>query len=163
MDITELMAAYRECVRGVWNNTFRPAFGEKADFDDVDAFWAVRDALLSEFVLRRLGVPSSSRGSRSLREPVKRVQVVPRPDPAPIMVNRPSSGGNLYWDDPVRSVRVVGLSLGCVDFFDWDNFGFIDLQYHLVRIEACSEHPHLVGRAALVEVHYATVQLVEDK
>lgn len=163
MDITELMSAYRECVRGVWNNTFRPTLGEEADFDDVDAFWAVRDALLSEFVLRRLGIPRSGRGSRSRREPVQRLQVVPRPDPVPIMVNRPSSDGNLYWDDPVRSVRTDGLALGWVDFFDWDNFGFIDLQYHLVRIDACSEHPHLVGRAALIEVRYATVQFLEHQ
>jgi hypothetical protein len=162
MDITELMSAYRECVRGVWNNTFRPNLGDEADFDDIDAFWAVRDTIFAEFVLRQLRIPALHRGGRQAREPVKQIRVVPRSNPAPLMVSRPSSDENLYWDDPVRSVRTEGLSLGWVDFFDWNNFGFIDLQYHLVRIDRCTEHPRVVGRAALVEVQYANVHLLEE-
>ena len=132
MDITELMNAYRECVRGIWNHTFRPTVEPNADFDAVDSFWVVRDVLFSEFVLRSLALPPLRRPSRSVRGPVKQV-------------------------------KVDGLSLAWVDFFDWDLFGYIDLQYHLVRIEACSEHPHIVGRAALIEAQYVTFRLVEDE
>lgn len=158
-----MMGEYRECVRGIWNNTFRPSVGKDADFDDVDAFWIVRDTLLAEFVLRRLGLPfhNRDRGDRYSREPVNRIRVVPRPNPVPVKVNRPSADGNLYWDDPVRSVRAEGLALQWIDFFDWNNFGFIDLQYHLVRIDECSEHPHLVGKAALIEVLLTDVHVID--
>ena len=163
MDITELMNAYRECVRGIWNHTFRPTVEPNADFDAVDSFWVVRDVLFSEFVLRSLALPPLRRPSRSVRGPAKQGGDVPSPHPATIMVKRPSCDGNLDHDDPVKQVKVDGLSLAWVDFFDWDLFGYIDLQYHLVRIEACSEHPHIVGRAALIEAQYVTFRLVEDE
>jgi len=157
------MSAYRECVRGIWNGAFRPTVGPNADFDALDSFWIVRDVLFSEFVLRRLGVPPLSRPRRPVREPVKHVHVIPECSPVPIKVNRPSLDGNYYWDDPIRQARADGLSLAWVDLFDWDSFGYIDLQFHVVKIERCSEHPHVVGRAALVDVHHVTVHFDEDE
>jgi hypothetical protein len=84
----------------------------------------------------------------------------PRPDPLPVMVQRPSKEGR-YWDDPVTSLRALpGLSLHFIDYFDWDELGCLDFQFAWVKIAACSEHQHLVGRHALVDVHYIQMEFV---
>jgi hypothetical protein len=67
----------------------------------------------------------------------------------------------MYWDDPVKRLDTAGLSLVFEGFFDWERFGYIDYQYYRVRITQCHEHPHLVGREALVDVHFASVGLAE--
>jgi hypothetical protein len=82
--------------------------------------------------------------------------LTPIVDPFPIMIARPSTSGK-YWDDPVNRLRLSGVSLLFIDYFDWDRFGYIDMQYYRVRILSCDEHPHLVGREALLDVHHASV------
>jgi hypothetical protein len=37
---------------------------------------------------------------------------------------------------------------------------FFGLQFLRVKISECTEHPHLLGREALVEVRHAVVELV---
>ncbi len=156
MDVTELMLAYRECARSVWNAAMRPSAEPYVDFDAVDAFRAIQRVLFEQLVLRPIGMGSFKRSPRD--EPAPFLLLRPNSDPVPIMVNRPSSDGNLYWDDPVKRLRAKGLVLAFVDFHDWDDFGYVDLQHYKVRIESCSEHPHLVRRDALVDVHHAGVE-----
>src|SRR3990172_1583586 len=148
-DAAQLMSTYREGARGLWNNALRPG----ADFDSVDAFAEICGRLFDELVLRPLGM----RGYRKPRadDPYPFLRLVPRGDPVPIMINRPSEDGNRYWDDPIRRLGCKGLTLLFVDYFDWDQRGYIDLQYYRVKIAASDEQPQIVGREALVEVHHA--------
>lgn len=88
--------------------------------------------------------------------------LVPTVDPLPIQVNRPSQDRNMYWDDPVQSLRAEGLSLQFIDFYDFDDFGYIDLRYYRVKIVECMDHPEVLGRHALVEVGDASVEFRED-
>jgi hypothetical protein len=128
-DVTLLLNTYRECARGVWNNFLRA----DADSDGVaDADFDRVDAFsaLCEVLLAEL---------------------------VPIMINRPSQDGNKYWDDPVGQIGQEGVKLLLIDYFDWDQMGFIDFQYYRVKVIGFEQHPHLVGREALLDVHHGNV------
>jgi hypothetical protein len=155
------MLAYRECSRSLWNTTLRCDVRPYEDFDAIDAFAAIGNLLFKQVVLVPLGRASFARARR--QDPVPFLRLRPIADPLPIMVNRPSPDGNMYWDDPATRLRAKGLSLLFVDYFDWDQFGYIDVQYYRVRIESCEEFPHLVGRAALVDVHHAEVECLDGE
>lgn len=150
-EVTHLLNAYRESARGLWNNYLRA----EADFDRVDAFAALCEGLLTELVLRPLGKQGYKKASAS--DPYPFLRVVPVADPVPIMINRPSQDGNKYWDDPVSQVGEQGVKLLLIDYFDWDQLGFIDFQYYRVKVLGFDKHPHLVGREALLGVHHAKV------
>lgn len=156
MDVTELMLAYRECARGVWNGAMRPGAAPFVDFDAVDAFGVIQAVLFEQLVLRPLDMRAFKKVSTSDVYPFLIVR--PRGDAMPVMVNRPSPDRNRYWDDPVTNLRRDGLAAAFIAFHDWSDFGYIDMQHYRVRIEQCQEHPHLVGREALIDVHHASVE-----
>src|SRR5437773_294827 len=127
-DITALLNCHREAVRGVWNNYLRTS----ADFDSVDALAEVSSVLFREIVLRQLGRRDFTRASRT--DTYTFIHVVPEPDGVPIMINRPSTDGNMYWDDPVNHVNKSKCDLLFIDYFDWDQIDYIDCRYYRVRI-----------------------------
>src|SRR5688572_14229630 len=123
-DITDVLNAYRECARGLWNTCLRPG----ADFDRVDAFAGICDLLFAELVLRPLGRNKEIKQSAIANEPYSFLSVVPSADPVPIMINRPSADGNRYWDDPIKQVRQGESRLLYIGYFDWEQMGFVDFQ-----------------------------------
>jgi len=155
-EVTQLIYAYREGVRTLWNGTFRPGVKPYVDFDAIDIFAEIRGRLFQELVLRPIGMQDYRKAS--VRDPYPFLRLAPKSDPVPIMINRPSQDGNMYWDDPVGRLGANGLCLLFVDFFDWDDFGFIDLQYYRARIATCPEHPQVEGREGLLDVHHAGVE-----
>jgi hypothetical protein len=156
MDVTERMLSYREAARGLWNNFLRQQLRRAVDFEALGRFHGICDAIFEELVLGPLDVAEMERPKKG--EPYTFLTVQPKAPDVPIRVRRPSADGNRYWDDPVTRLRAKGLVLRFVDFYDFDEFGFIDLQFLLVRVAACEEHPHLVGRDALVEVRHGQVE-----
>lgn len=150
-EVTHLLDSYRECARGVWNNFLRPG----ANFDRIDAFSVLCEGLLAELVLRPIGKLGHRKATPI--DPYPFLLVVPIADPVPIMINRPSQDRNKYWDDPITQVGPEGVRLFFIDYFDWDQMGFIDFQYYRVRVAGFDKHPHLVGREALMDVHHARV------
>ncbi len=126
------------------------------DFEALARFRGICGAIFEELVLGPLGVAEVERPREG--EPYAFLTVRPRAPDVPIRIRRPSADGNRYWDDPVTRLRAQGLLLRFVEFYDFDNFGFIDLQFFLVRVAECDEHPHLVGREALVEVRHGLVE-----
>ena len=156
-DVTEAMNAYRECARGLWNNFLRRG----ADFDMADTFSVLSDRLFGELVLRPLGERGYKKAS--VDDPYPFLRVMPVVDPVPIMINRPSQDRNKYWDEPVTKLGLKGLSLLFIDYFDWEQLGVLDLQYYRVRIVQSDEQPHVAGRVALVDVHYAQVAFENDR
>jgi hypothetical protein len=151
-DITKTMHEYRECVRGLWNRFLLPN-APRSDFDAVERFQDLSAQLFDELVLRPLAAPFQQR-TRSTPYAFLRVQ--PTSEPAPLMINRTAPRGG-YWDEPITGLACSGLSLAFVEYFDWDDFDYIDLQYYRIVIEACDEHPQLIGREALMEVHHARI------
>jgi hypothetical protein len=157
-DVTPLLNAYRECARLVWNNFLRQRAEPYVDFDALDAFSGICSSLFVELVLRPLGKARFKRANAD--EPWPFLNVKPISDPFPVMISRPSAHGK-YWDHPVTALALKGLSLALIDYFDWDRFGYIDMQYYMVRIILCDEHPDIVGRNALIDVHHARIEAEE--
>lgn len=156
MDVTGRMLSYREAARGLWNNFLRPQLQRAVDFEALGRFHDICDAVFEGMVLGPLGVAEMEPPRKG--EPYTFLAIHPKSPDVPVRVRRPSADGNRYWDDPVTRLLAKGLVLRFVEFHDFDEFGFIDLQFFLVRVVACEEHPHLVGRDALVEVRHGQVE-----
>ena len=150
-EVTNLLNTYRESARGLWNNFLRV----EADFDRVDAFAQICEGLFGELVLRPVGKRGYSKPG--VDDPYPFFRLLPTVDSVPIMINRPTQDGNKYWDDPVTRVSTQGTRLLLIDYFDWDQLGFIDLQYYRAKVAGFEKHPEVVGREALLEVHYVKV------
>lgn len=155
MDVTAKLLTYREAARGLWNNFLRRELRGEVDFEAVGRFHAVCAALFEDLVIRPLGMVDVELPDEGEAYPFLNVRLG-SPD-APVQVHRPTKDGK-YWDDPVRRLKADGLRLQFIGFYDFDDFGFIDFQFFRVRIAECAEHPHLVGREALIEVPHALVE-----
>ena len=170
-DVTARLGSYRECVRHLWNGYFLEAAATSSDK------WALRDGfddacsiLFGSLVAEPLGVAAAHDGREILsrgRDPVARViewlHVVPKAAPAgvPIMINRDREKDSGYWDHPVRRVSATEVSLRFMRWYDFDELGFRDLKYLLVRVASASRED-IVGRAALIECEYSDVFLDEE-
>lgn len=155
MDVTTRMLTYREAARGLWNNFLRRGLEREVDFEAVGRFYVICEALFEELVIRPLGLVDVELPDRGEAYPFLVVRLA-APD-VRVQVRRPTADGR-YWDDPVKRLKADGLRLHFIDFYDFDDFGFIDFEYFHVRIAECVEHPHLVGREALVEVRHGLVE-----
>jgi hypothetical protein len=155
MDVTTRLLTYREAARGLWNNFLRRELKGEADFEAVGRFHVICGALFEELVIRPLGMVDVELPDQGEPYPFLIVRLA-SPD-ARVQVHRPTTDGR-YWDDPVKRLKADGLRLHFIDFYDFDDFGFIDFEYFRVRIAECAEHLHLVGREALVEVPHAFVE-----
>lgn len=144
-DVTDLMDHYRVVARSIWNTGFwsQP---DLQNWDSRDDFREIRKLLFNALVIARLDVE-------------RNLQVVPLDSTTvPIMIQRPRGEGQAgYWDDPVKEIKASDAKLVFIDYFDWNEMGYIDFQYYKVRIVSFGSQPHLVGREALLEHQYANV------
>jgi hypothetical protein len=166
-DVTQLLNAYREAARLIWNNFLRDpdesAHGLNADNERYCDYNGLTKILFGSLVLRPLGRADflDSYWDRdhlffSWFELVPFLRVVPRSE-CPAMITRvPAQAGTTYWDAPVTRI-VPDADLRYVECFDFDQMGYRDLQYYRVRIQAFPGHQELLGHDALVEVQDARV------
>ncbi len=160
-DVTDVVNAYRECVRHLWNTHFWKDAEPGQNWDLRDGFDEVAAQLFRLLVLRKLGreeieVPPDYWAEREPL-PFLRVEVDTR---AEIMVNRGLATG--YWDDPLRVVEKGELDLRFLQFFDWWLLGFREFSFYRVRIVGSGKHPHLVGKDALLPVG-ASVRVLHER
>jgi hypothetical protein len=151
-DITELMNAYRECSRNLWNVYFsrRNNIG-----GSLDAFEQVRELLFDSLVVSELSYEGEAEGE-DIPAPV--LKVVPR-ERSLILINRLSgSGESGYWDQ--EKDMVVGpdeITLAFIDYFDFYEIPIKDYHYCLCKILSFPRHADYEGRKALLQVLDATV------
>jgi hypothetical protein len=160
MDITDRFNAFRECARHLWNCHLAAVVSSDR--------WAVRDDFddVCVILFRTMVVGSLAEGHELLSCPLPgrvperahldRLHVVPAGSPTiPVMINRDRSLASGYWDHPTcRLPEKTELRL--VSWFDFDELGFRDFKYLLVRV-VTSTQPEIVGRAALVECEHVRV------
>lgn len=158
-DITASMLRYREAARNVWNCFLREECGGAPGDHDWEA---LKQVLFTALVLRRCGhddcaaaLLGPSRYGFSWVEPIAHIRVKPSTE-VPVMISR-TPGCCGYWDFPVDRLGPDDADLGFIDFFDFDQAGFVDFKYYWVRIDSCARHPALAGHHALIEVSYAKV------
>lgn len=150
-DITDLMNAYRECSRNLWNVYFskRENIGGA-----LDAFGQIRELLFESLVLDELYYEGDA-DAEEAAGPV--LMVVPR-SRSPILIRRPSDDGNRYWD-AVKDM-VVGpdeITLVFLDYFDFYQVPLTNLYYCRCRVVRFPNHPEYEGREALVQALDVTV------
>ena len=98
----------------------------------------------------------------STREPhaVDCLQVIPKWD-VPILISREKSTTG-YWDHPICRTEGQDIDLRFIDYFDWGQESYWDLQYFRVKIMSFPAHPEVEGREALIEVLHCQVFLREE-
>ncbi len=150
-DITELMNAYRECSRNLWN----VYFSKRANIGgSIDAFEQVRELLFESLVVSELSYEGEEVGDI----PPPSLKVVPRVSSL-ILIRRltgPTEAG--YWDQEKDMVVGPGdITLAFVDYFDFCEVPIKDLRHYLCRILTFPAHADYEGREALLEVTDAKV------
>ena len=154
-DITNLFDHYRVVARSIWNTGFWSE-PELQDWDSRDQFEQITRLLFKALVVAR--VEGGHCCDLNSLPPDHTYHVVPFSDLVPISIERPRDGDrNHYRDDPVNKVKATDVELHFLDYFDWAEMAYIDLQYYRVRIAAFPSQPHLVGRVALIEHLHAKV------
>lgn len=145
-DITELMNAYRECSRNLWNVYFskKPNIGGA-----LDSFDLIQRMLFNALVIDELFYEGEAEGENI---PPPALRVVPKRR-ALILIERESGPGQAgYWDQ--EKDMVVGpedITLEFLDYFDFAQTPIKDFRYYLCNILSFPSHTAYVAKKALIE------------
>ena len=154
-DVTPEISAYREAIRSLWNNHFLRFIGRVSENDAIDLFEKASEVLFNALVLCPCGINDRAENLNCI--PFSSLYVVPETlSPGCFLVNRIPSGSS-YWDPAPSELLTNKITLNLIGFFDWDQFGYIDLRFLRVRISQCQQMPSLVGSDALVDVGYSKI------
>jgi hypothetical protein len=160
-DITELMNAYRECSRNLWN----VYFSRREDIGgSLDVFEQIRQLLFDSLVLSELPYEGEAEGED---EPQPVLKVVPWKRSL-ILIQRLSGPGEAgYWDqEKDMAVGPNDITLAFVDYFDFSQIPIRDFHYYRCKVISFPSHAGYEGREALLEVSDAGVfhdELSEEK
>jgi hypothetical protein len=143
---THYVQHYRLALRDLWNYHMRlPQF--PPDGDTARAFDTLRVPLFEALVTRQL---------EPLAEPIGSIfgdafRIEARypggPQSLQLLDAEGQPAGSV--DGPFERNELVLVPL---DLFDWDNPGWRDFRYYLVRVDRYGRQHHLAGREALVDV-----------
>jgi hypothetical protein len=159
-DITSVLRYYRIAARGIWNTFFWPD-PMLRNWDTYDQFQQIKRLLFHSLVLVKIDKHWPL--EKLFNEPIPYIRVVPMStSPVPIMISNPKGDRNWYWDDPVSHISRDEAGLRFLDFFDWDLMDYLDFQYFRVRIDSFPDHPSVIGRDALLDVHHVGVFLTDE-
>jgi hypothetical protein len=148
-DVTNLLNIYRECSRHLWNSYYIKLFTESSSSDDIlDRFESIDRLLFSSLVLSKLNKLSFENDFG--KNPLHFLQIEPATEESPILINRPSTDRNKYWDESVNRVSASECILHFIGYFDWDKYSFAEYAYYWVKIASFAKYPSLVGREALI-------------
>jgi hypothetical protein len=151
-DITELMNAYRECSRNLWNVYFSK---RKHIGDALDVFEQIRELLFDSLVLSELSYEGEAKGEDI---PPPALRVVPRGRSLILIKRLTQPGENGYWDqEKDMAVGPDDITLAFVDYFDFFEPPIKDFHYYLCKILSFSSHVEYEEREALLEVSGAKV------
>jgi hypothetical protein len=156
-DITELMNAYRECSRNLWN----VYFSKRKDIGDaLDVYGQIRELLFDSLILSELSYEGEAEGE-DIPPPV--LTVVPG-SRSLILIQRLSGPGEAgYWDqEKDMAVGPDDIRLAFVDYFDFSQVPMKDFHYYLCKILSFPNHSEYEGREALLQVSDAKVFHDED-
>jgi hypothetical protein len=144
-DVTSLMLNYRECSRNLWNTYF----GGSKDMRGLDrVFEEISKLLFEGLVAKQVGAQRT-----------QALTLLVRPFATlPILIRRPSTDGNVYWDqEPDLRTENDGTRLAFIDFYDFFEDPVKDFRFYRCRILKLPRHPKYEGAEALVDISNAQV------
>jgi len=145
-DITDLMNAYRECSRHVWNAYFlrRENIGSA-----LDGFWGVNQRLFESLVVDQLSYEGEAEHPNL---PPPALRVVPR-ERSPILIKDLNAPGQASFWGVVKDLFVgpEDITLAFVDYFDWSNLKERDFRFYRCKILSFPSMTEFEGREALIE------------
>jgi hypothetical protein len=151
-DVTDLLDRAATCLRDLWNEYFYAGNDEMSSYPHElqDLFEEVGRRLFGALVLLPLDRLEFMTKYRA--EPFPFLVVVPAAGRKPrLMVNRPSTDGNRYWDALVQAIGPNDVTVEFAEWFDWNIYGRREFEYYLGRIVAFPSRREFEGRAALIE------------
>jgi len=155
-DITDLMLEYAEARRSLWNNFFRRRAIGPHQADVVEDFQEIDRIMLSTVVRRSLGMDFPMDTFFVGESSLDCIEIVLRQhvSHAAALVTEEAGGfGNKRWRGGLELSATSPMRIEFVEFFDWDQLGFITSSLCHGRIVELPGHDELVGRDLLIEVH----------
>jgi hypothetical protein len=154
-DVTAIFDHYRVSARSIWNTAFWPD-PTLREWDFIDAFSDIQRILFDSLVLSKIDMEFSAEDL--FRKPIPFIRISPAAGQCSIMIQNPRGPQMTgYWDDPVNRISANNSEMQFIDFFDWSMMAVRDFHYYRASITKFDEHPHLVGREALIESQYVKV------
>jgi hypothetical protein len=155
LDVTAIFDHYRVSARSIWNSAFWPDPALR-EWDFIDAFDSIQRILFDSLVLSKIDMEFSAEDL--FRKPIPFIRLSAAAGQCPLMIQNPRGPRMTgYWDDPVNRISANTSEMHFIDFFDWSKMAVRDFHYYRVIITRFDEHPHLIGREALMETQYANV------
>lgn len=158
-DVTEILDHYRVSARSLWNAAFWPIPGLRTP-EATEQYGEIKLILFDGLVLARLEEELDP--AQLFRSPIPFLRVTPSSQTVPILINNPRPEGTGYWDYPLNCVDSDKVEMHFIEFFDWNQFDYLDFQYYRVKIAKLDAHPDVIGREALIERQYARVFYVGE-
>jgi len=123
IDANMILGAARECLRNLWNQHYRYLADQSDVFDVIDAYKATRRQILSDYL--DLGCQRKGNVFVRINSSVQPQAILLREQAAPQIIK---------WKQLQNAERFEGQLFLMIDFFDFDEQGWIDLRY--VEIES---------------------------
>lgn len=166
VDISPLIAKYRDVARNLWNTAFYPMLSadlpndERNEWDVRDQFEDVAAELFSMLVLAPAGagVLKITPSYWADGEPLLRLKVIPHEETELLVAEAEGNSFRTY-DRSITRPRDAQLDLRFRAFFDYWALGVRDLEYCHVVVVACADKPELVGRNVLIQATGAKYEL----
>jgi hypothetical protein len=160
LDVTSEIHDYREAVRGLWNSHFMRLSGRVDDGDLIDLFEKATAVIFDALVLSPNRILDAT-GNLNIA-PFSSLIVEPETlTDGHIFISRDSFNSG-YWDAIPSELRGGVIKLHLIGFFDWSQFGYIDLRFIRARVFECSEMSDFIGRDVLVDMSYAKVFCLDE-
>jgi hypothetical protein len=115
---TVTLAAARECLRSLWNQHYRCLANQSEVFDVIDAYKATRRKVLSDY----LDLCCHPKGSVF-------VKISSSVQPQAVLLRDQTAPQIIKWKQLPNAERFEGQLFLMIDFFDFDEQGWIDLRY----------------------------------
>jgi hypothetical protein len=161
-DVTSGMERTVQALQHLWNEYFYVGDDMTLYAREVEAlFEQIESGLLGALVLfeiDRLGFMNNYR-----RQPLPFLVVSPQARGTRLLVERPASDGNRYWDAFDGDIAPGDAVLHFIGWFDWDRFTRRTFEYYRVHVAEFALRPEFVGREALIERSEAAVMFDPKK
>ena len=169
IDISALVARYRDTARGLWNTGFLPlwesdtdlpGFEQMSDWDFRDRFEDLCVELFSSLVLAPAGAPSLKicPAYRIDALPLSELRIVPNGH-VELLVAEAEGNNFRSYDRELTTSSDVKFDMRFLSFFDYDVRSIRDLEYCHSVIVAYDERPQYVGRHVLIRSTSAIYEL----